>query len=99
MNSARIRARIATVRTELDELEKLVAEETSDTSPQLYLAPEEYADRAHVSIATVRRWLRAGLPCVRRGRVVRIKVAEADAWTPAEARDRSARHAAHRGDR
>ncbi|MBX3208430.1 MAG: helix-turn-helix domain-containing protein [Labilithrix sp.] len=100
MSDARIRSAIADIRARLLDIERVLdaAEASKDEGPSL-MTIDAYAAHAHVSTATVRRWLRKGLPCVRRGHVVRIKVAEADAWTPAEELERSASYAAHRGRR
>jgi excisionase family DNA binding protein len=103
MNAARIKQEIEELRvqvnTRLDALAKCIAEEASDEPPPEMMTIAEYAEHASVSISTVRRWLDAGLPCKRRGRTVRIKVAEADAWSPEEHIKSSAKHAAHRGGR
>jgi hypothetical protein len=103
MNAARIQQQIEALRVELasklDALSRAVAEETSDTPPPLLMSVVEYASHASVSTTTVKRWLAAGLPCQRRGRVVRIRVADADAWTPGASIAASAKRAAHGGSR
>lgn len=103
MNAARIQQQIEALRSELtsklDALSKAVAEETSDTPPPVLLGITDYAKHAAVSKTTVKRWLAAGLPCQRRGRAIRIRVVEADAWSPEGAIAASAQRAAHGGSR
>jgi excisionase family DNA binding protein len=48
--------------------------------PPRYMTPKEYSARLRVSERTVRKWQRRGLPVVRVGSVVRVRVLEADAW-------------------
>jgi excisionase family DNA binding protein len=100
MSAARF---LPTIDRMIDELkalrEDVVREQESAEPDPIYLTPDEYAQRSDVSVETVRRWLKAGLPHIRRGHVVRIKVAEADAWTPSDEVLRSARLAAHKGSR
>jgi hypothetical protein len=45
-----------------------------------YMTAEQYAARLHVAPRTVRSWWARGLPIVRIGDVVRVRVSEADAW-------------------
>jgi hypothetical protein len=45
-----------------------------------YMTDEEYGQRLRVATRTVRKWRGRGLPVVRIGSVVRVRVAEADAW-------------------
>lgn len=98
--SASILPKIDLMIAELQAIRAEVVREQSGAAPApIYMSIEEYAAHASVSRQTVTRWLASGLPCVRRGRVVRIKVAEADAWTPADAIARSAARAAHGGGR
>lgn len=100
MNASAMKARLVALRAEVDGLISAIESTPDATDPDpIYLTPEEYSKRADVSVETVRRWLKAGLPHIRRGHVVRIKVAEADAWTPSDEVLRSARLAAHKGSR
>jgi hypothetical protein len=100
MNAATFKAKLLALRADVDALiEKVDADGDSAEPDPIMLTPEDYAARADVSVETVRRWLKAGIPHVRRGHVVRIKVAEADAWTPSDEVLRSARIAAHKGKR
>jgi excisionase family DNA binding protein len=46
----------------------------------------EYATRERVSVATVRRWLKEGMPSVPVGTTVRIDATAADAWRAARGR-------------
>ena len=48
--------------------------------PVLYMSIDEYAHRRGVSRETVKRWKTRGLPCHNLGRIVRVRVAEADQW-------------------
>jgi excisionase family DNA binding protein len=45
-----------------------------------YMTPDEYAARVHVTPRTVRKLVEDGMPSARIGRVLRVKVREADAW-------------------
>lgn len=56
----------------------LAVNEPSQVAP--FASVEQYAQRHGVSTRTVRNWLRDGLPCERRRRVVRIPVDVADEW-------------------
>lgn len=49
----------------------------------IWLDVARFAERRGVSVSTVRKWLREGLPAARRERVVRIRVTEAEAWLDA----------------
>jgi excisionase family DNA binding protein len=51
----------------------------SEPTP-IYMTIPEYADRRRVSESTIRRWIAHGLPHYRRGKVIRVRVAEADVW-------------------
>lgn len=98
MNASRIQAQLDIIQREVSKLREEIERSEEDSEPEpLYVSPGEYAKRANVSIKTVRKWLRDGMPCVRRGRVVRVKVAEADAWTPADTIAASAARAARAG--
>ena len=66
------------------ELERL-REPARSTDPQR-LTRQEYALRERVSLATVSRWVKAGMPVVPVGSTDRIDVAEADAWRRARGR-------------
>ena len=55
-------------------------DERAPAAPPKYAPPAEYADRLRVSERSIRKWQRRGLPVVRIGSVVRVRVAEADAW-------------------
>jgi excisionase family DNA binding protein len=48
-----------------------------------YMTVREFAGRMRVSVSTVWRWVRSGMPVVRgggKGGVVRVKVEEAECW-------------------
>jgi hypothetical protein len=61
----------------------------------IYMSMTEYAKHAKVTTKTVSKWVRQGMPANRRGRNIRIRVAEADAWNPIDATRRDAELAAH----
>lgn len=50
-----------------------------------YATVKGFAARWSVSMRTVRYWLGRGMPTVRVGRIVRIPVAQADAWVASAA--------------
>jgi hypothetical protein len=60
------------------ELEVTPANETS--VPPRAMTIGRYAEHRAVSVRTVYRWVRLGLPVERRGKVTRVVVAAADAW-------------------
>jgi excisionase family DNA binding protein len=47
---------------------------------QLYATTDQYAARTGVSMSTVKRWIRDGLPSSRNGNIRRVHVADADRW-------------------
>jgi excisionase family DNA binding protein len=68
-----------------DELEALRAELVSPPSP--YLDRQQTAQRLAISIATLDRLCRAGLPCVRVGDSRRFLSSDVDAWIRARGID------------
>jgi hypothetical protein len=46
----------------------------------LFMDAAAFAARRSVSASTVKRWIRQGLPHARLGRIVRVKVADAERW-------------------
>ena len=50
------------------------------------LSPTEACDALSVSVSTIHRWLDAGLPALRRGRVIRIRRSDLEAWLSSEER-------------
>lgn len=85
MNISRVRALIANVRADLDDLEKLVAEEAAaDGTDSPWMTVPEYAAHIKMSADTVReRLIPEGMPHTGRGRLTRIHRDEADAWRKA----------------
>lgn len=55
-----------------------------------YLTVREFARRVRVHEETVRVWCRDGLPVLRVGRGVRVRVREAEAWLDARAEQKRA---------
>lgn len=67
----------------LELLRALLVEEERPAAPPApaFMSCEEYAERIRSTAATVRELCREGMPHARpRPRMIRIKVAEADAW-------------------
>lgn len=54
--------------------------ESSPPSKLEFMPIAAYAEYRGVCPATVRKWIKLGLPHQRIGRVIRVRVAEADAW-------------------
>lgn len=79
---SRMLARIATIRHELDALERevLAPEAESGRLEYTHVTAADFAQRMKVSTETVRRWVQQGMPVIRVGRMMRIKLADADAW-------------------
>jgi excisionase family DNA binding protein len=74
------------------------SEEPPPPPPPTFMTCEEYAERIRSTAPTVREMIRQGLPHVRpRPRMLRVKVAEADAWLEERSRRPSGRTAAHKG--
>ncbi len=63
------------------------AQATSAAPAVPYMTLAEYARARNVSLSTVKRWCRLGLPCARSGRVVRVRVEDADHWNDSGAAD------------
>lgn len=83
----------------IDALVNMVEAERSDNPPPTLMTATTYAKHADASVPTVRRWLKEGMPCRRRGKHVRVIVAEADRWRRTDHIRESAEHEAHRGRR
>lgn len=62
-----------------------------------WMTRAEYARYRRASPSSVDRWIREGMPVERRGRRVLIKPQVADAWTPEDHIEESAKRAAHGG--
>jgi len=102
-----IRAKhLARLRRMREEIDEMIAEVDSPAparaanappGPLVWMTQEEYARHRRVGMTKLREYIRAGLPVHREGRVVRIKVAEADAWDPDNAAADQARVDAARG--
>lgn len=100
MNAAKVIGELRAVRKTVDALLEQLEQHGVEATPEpIYMTPKEYAERAGVHEVTVRRWLKAGLPCLRQGRVVRVRVEEADRWTAAGAAAKAAEDQAHGGRR
>lgn len=81
MNVSRIKARLQSLRAEIDDLEKELeagAEEEGGDSPWMRIG--DYAAYARVSSDTVRNWIAVGMPATGKGKLTRINRDEADAW-------------------
>lgn len=77
----------------IEDVARELARRLSDDA--IYMTVAEYAEHAKVGEKTIRKWLKAGLPARRRGSIIRIPIAEADAWSMEGADRRSAELAAH----
>jgi len=100
MNAARIIAELKDLQSRVDQLLELATKDdaaTPDESDPAFMTQAEYAKRAKVNVATVRKWVRAGMPHKRRGRLVMIEVRAADAWEISEADAKKADREAHGG--
>lgn len=100
MNLARARERIIAIRRDCDELLDELQEIEQGKAEALYMPPAEYAKRRRVTEATIRRWIKKGLPVARPpgSRLTQVKVEEADRWCDGSI-ERNAENAAHRGSR
>lgn len=91
------------MRARIDELLELLRRDEGDAANDAagveLMTQAEYAKRLRKSVTTVRKWVRAGLPHRRRGRLVLIDVAKAHNWELRTADARTADHAAHGGSR
>lgn len=90
MNSARAKAKLMSIRKEIDEVLEELDESGELPSPPARMKLEAYAKHRDVSIRTVYRWVRMGLPVERRFGVTRVMVVEADAWDEKKAIARDA---------
>lgn len=97
MNAPNRLEKLLHMRAELDEL---IAEEqqraANDTvtpsrpGAPVFMKPAAYARRRDVSLRTIQRWVKLGLPHETVGAITRIRVAEADRWTEPKAIARDA---------
>jgi hypothetical protein len=96
MNLARVKAKLDAIIAEASTLKKEIEADAGELeAAPVYMSIVEYAKHALVSEKTVRNWVKAGLPVRRRGRVIRVKVVEADNWNEDDATRRGAELAAH----
>ena len=79
MSLADLRAHLLRARAELDQAIAALPLEDGP-APATYATVAGFALRQGVSGSTVRSWVRAGLPCTKIGRVVRIPIQQAEAW-------------------
>lgn len=100
MNTARIQAKLDAIIADATALKEEIALAANDAEPDpVFMTIDSYAKRAEVSIETVRKWIRLGLPVRRQGSVVRVRVAEADRWSADAEASRRGERDAHRGRR
>lgn len=102
MNTARILGELQALQARVDALVELVKKDdaaANDGSGPAFVSQAEYARRVNKSVGTIRKWVKAGLPCRRRGKNVDIDVAKADAWEISKADARAADRDAHGGRR
>ena len=92
---ARIKGELlASIAPIIEDAAREIARRRLDDS--IHMSTAEYAKHARVSEKTVRKWVKAGLPVLhRQGRIIRVKVAEADAWDPEGSTRHSAQMDAH----
>lgn len=96
MDSARVKAELTQIIAMASRLKELLeADEGELAAPHDYMSIYAYAKRAQVSDKTLRKWIKAGLPVRRRGKTIRVVVAEADEWTADAAALKSAEMTAH----
>lgn len=100
MNAKRLLPELLSLQARVDELVQLAKEDAKagdDAAPK-FMSQAEYARRAKKSVGTIRKWVKAGLPHRRRGKLVDIDVEKADAWDISRADLQAADRTAH-GDR
>ncbi|MDX6480320.1 MAG: Helix-turn-helix domain [Gaiellaceae bacterium] len=96
MNLAQYKAELREIRDKAGKLlDRLEADEGKLDATPIFMSISEYAKHAQVSEKTVSGWLKQGLPHRRIGKVVRVKVADADNWNVEDATRRSAEMDAH----
>ncbi len=79
MNLATAKAKLLSIRAEVDELIDKLADDAEEGGDSPWMTVAEYATHARVSVETVRRaWLAKGMPHAKRP--IRIHAVEADAW-------------------
>lgn len=86
METGDLRTRLLAARAEIDRALEALDRPASPAPPppsDVWMTAERYAQTRHLSVATVRRYCREGMPCVRFGHGYRIRPDDADAWLAA----------------
>lgn len=80
MNVTRVRAELLAIRARVDEVLVALDEASPTAAPAPWVKVATYAEHASVSVETVRRWVKLGMPHSGMGKLVRIHVERADQW-------------------
>ncbi len=99
MNASKIKAELDDIIARCEAVKAEVAQAEAKT-PARYMKQTEYAAYTGQSISTIRKWVAAGLPTVKRGGPPLIDVVKAETWEyTADHVERAADVAAHEGDK